>query len=212
MTREEKLAELEKIAAEIREFKGLEIARLATNAVPGEGNPEAEVLFVGEAPGKDEDLQGRPFVGRSGKLLTEMIESVGWQRSDVFITNVVKYRPPNNRDPNPEEVRACADWLTRQVAAIQPKVIALLGRHSLNRFLPGLKISEVHGQAKRTKDGLVYVPLYHPAVALYNPPQKAELAADFAKLPGILDLARKQRAEQPLARAEELMPQLRIEL
>ncbi|MFA6991727.1 MAG: uracil-DNA glycosylase [Candidatus Gracilibacteria bacterium] len=160
------------------------------NAVPGEGSYKAEIMFIGEGPGRDEDLQGRPFVGAAGKLLTQLIESIGLKREDVFIANVVKCRPPENRDPLPDEIEACFPYLEGQIKTIKPKLIVTLGRHSMAKFLPGLKISEVHGQPKRAngiwQERQVYLPLYHPAVALYDPKKKEVLLADFKKIPLIL--------------------------
>ena len=161
--------------------------------VPGVGNPEAEIMFIGEAPGKDEDLKGEPFVGAAGKFLTEMIESIGMKRSDVYIANVVKHRPPENRDPYPEEAKACEPYLERQIELIQPKLIVFLGRHSMNRFFPTFRISKVHGTAFRKKSILketgfqVYLALYHPAAALYNNSMKETLISDFNKIPKILE-------------------------
>jgi DNA polymerase len=186
MTSEEKSRALENLAAEIRTCQKCRLHEKTTHGVPGEGSPTAEVLFIGEGPGKDEDLQGRPFVGRAGKFLTEMLESIGWRRADVFIANVVKHRPPENRDPEPDEITACWPYLEKQIAIIQPKLIVTLGRHSMNRFLPGLKISAAHGQPVRRQDGQVFLPLYHPAAALYSPSQKAVHLADFAKIPPLL--------------------------
>ncbi len=181
---------LAKIADEIRNSNVCELSKGATHAVPGEGNPNAEILFIGEAPGKDEDLQGRPFVGAAGKFLTKLIESIGMKREDVFITNVVKWRPPNNRDPMPEEIMQCWPFLEAQIKVIKPKLIVTLGRHSMGRFLPGLKISQVHGQPKRAKgiwqEKQVYLPLYHPAFALYDPGKRDVLLEDFKKIPLIL--------------------------
>ena len=162
----------------------------ATQAVPGEGSYSAEVMFIGEAPGRDEDAQGRPFVGAAGKFLTQMFELAGYRREDVFITNVVKHRPPQNRDPMPDEIEKCWPFLEAQVKLIKPKLIVLLGRHSMGRFLPGLKISEVHGKAKRAKgiwgEKQVYFPVYHPAAALYNPGLRDVLIADMKKIPVLL--------------------------
>ncbi len=161
-----------------------------TQAVPGTGNPNAEILFLGEAPGKAEDLQGEPFVGAAGKFLNEMLEEVGMSRSDVYITNVVKYRPPNNRDPNPEEVSACADWLYEQIFLIKPKLMVLLGRHALERFFPGEKISTVHGKLLRKKMHTIpannFFALYHPAAALYNGSMREVLKKDFKKMKNML--------------------------
>lgn len=164
-----------------------ELASSATQLVFGEGNPQAEVVFVGEAPGKDEDAQGKPFVGAAGKFLTKMIEQIGLKRSDVYITNIVKYRPPNNRDPQPGELQSFLPYLIKQLAIIKPKLVVTLGRFSMNVFLPGFSISRIHGQPKR-KNGQVYLPLYHPAVALYNESMKETLEVDFQKIPKVLDI------------------------
>ncbi len=182
---------LEKLEEVVGTCKKCGLCKGRTNAVPGEGSAKAEVLFIGEGPGKDEDLQGRPFVGAAGKLLTKLIESIGLTREDVYIANVVKCRPPNNRDPLPEEIKTCWPYLENQVKLIRPKLIVTLGRHSMGRFLPGLKISQVHGQPKMANNGIwqqkqVYLPLYHPAVALYDPRKKDTLFEDFKKIPLIL--------------------------
>jgi len=173
-----------------------ELAAGATQLVFGDGNVDAEVVFIGEAPGKNEDLQGKPFVGASGKFLDEMLEMVGLKRQDIYITNIVKYRPPNNRDPQPSEKKAFLPYLQTQLEIIQPKVLVTLGRHSMNCFLPDLQISQVHGQPKRVKLALkdhsgdvlevVILPLFHPAAALYNPQQRQTLIDDFAAVPAIL--------------------------
>lgn len=158
----------------------------ATYPVPGDGNPDADILFIGEAPGKNEDLQGIPFVGAAGKFLNEMLASIGLKREDIYITNVVKYRPPENRDPFPEEKAACREWLTDQINLIDPVLIVTLGRHALENFLPGKKISEVHGQAfRRTFTDMgdrVFFALYHPAAALYNGGMRETLKQDFLKI------------------------------
>jgi DNA polymerase len=177
----------------------------ATQLVFGEGKPDASVLFIGEAPGKQEDLQGKPFVGASGKFLDEMLASIGMKREDIYITNIVKYRPPNNRDPLPEEKKAFLPYLQEQLEIIQPKIIVTLGRHSGGAFLPDLHISQDHGKPKRirvkrqeirdksgkTESGgtmeLVVVPLYHPAAALYNGGMRQILMEDFALIPAILE-------------------------
>jgi DNA polymerase len=164
-----------------------ELALTATQLVFGEGDPDAEVVFIGEAPGKNEDLQGKPFVGAAGKFLQEMLEMIGLKREDVYITNIVKYRPPNNRDPLPDEKSTFLPYLQTQLEVIQPKLVVTLGRHSLNCFLPDLQISQVHGQPKRYK-GWVYLPLFHPAAALYNGSMRQTLIDDFAKIPTILKL------------------------
>jgi len=155
--------------------------------VPGEGSSKAEIMFIGEGPGQKEDELGRPFVGQAGKLLDKLIESIGLKREDVYIANVVKCRPPGNRDPLPEEVEACRDWLDKQVEIIKPKLIVLLGRHSMTRFLPNLKISADHGKPKR-RFGQVYFPVYHPAAALYRNGLLEDLKKDFKKIPKILEM------------------------
>lgn len=171
-----------------------DLAKQATNLVMGDGNSDADIVFIGEAPGKNEDLQGLPFVGAAGKFLNEMLSQNGMTRDDIFITNIVKYRPPNNRDPLPGEKRDFWPFLVRQLEVIEPKVIVTLGRHSMEYFQPGQKISSIHGQPKRiaAKDGekefsWVIMPLYHPAAALYNGGMRETLMEDFAKLPKIIE-------------------------
>lgn len=163
----------------------------ATQAVPGDGNPDADIMFVGEAPGKNEDDQGIPFVGAAGRFLAEMLASVGLKREDIYITNVVKYRPPNNRDPLPDEINACMPWLHEQIRIIEPRVIVTLGRHAMEHFIPGKKISEVHGQAfRRTFPDIgpqVFFALYHPAAALYNGGMRGTLIEDFKKIPKVVE-------------------------
>lgn len=185
-----KQADLNQIKADILE-KNIcpELAATATNLVMGDGNFDAEIVFIGEAPGKHEDEQGLPFVGAAGKFLNEMLGAAGLQRSDVFITNIVKYRPPNNRDPLPEEKREFWPYLAKQLEIINPKAIITLGRHSMEFFLPDAKISLVHGKAVRKKvkyhDGKEHewlvIPLYHPAAALYNGSMRQVLIDDFVQ-------------------------------
>lgn len=158
------------------------------NAVPGAGPQNAEIMFVGEGPGFHENEQGLPFVGPAGKFLDELLEKVGLPRDEVFITNVVKCRPPNNRDPLAEELAACDGFLERQIAAINPKVIVTLGRFSMQKYLPNAKISQAHGQAVRVKGRLV-VPFYHPAAALHQPSLRSAVEADFARLPEWIEKA-----------------------
>jgi DNA polymerase len=167
------------------------LAASATNLVIGDGTLDAEIVFIGEAPGKNEDEQGKPFVGAAGKFLNEMLAQAGMERKDVYITNIVKYRPPNNRDPLPEEKKEFWPYLLKQLQIIQPKVVITLGRHSMEYFLPEAKISQVHGQAKRIPFGdgrLVIVPLYHPAAALYNGSMRQTLIDDFLRVPKIIEL------------------------
>lgn len=190
------MEELTALAGEIAVCRRCPLARARTQAVPGEGPANATLMFVGEAPGFHEDRQGRPFVGASGNLLQEMLASIGLRRSQVFITNVVKCRPPENRDPEPLEVEACSPYLDRQIALIQPKIIVTLGRHSLNRFLPGQSITRVHGQAKRQGD-VVIMPMFHPAATLRNPQWLAAMRQDFVALGALVaDLAPDQLAPQ----------------
>jgi uracil-DNA glycosylase family 4 len=173
-----------------------ELAKTATQLVFGTGSPDAEIVFVGEAPGKNEDLKGEPFVGAAGKFLDEMLQSVNLQRSDIYITNIVKYRPPNNRDPLPEEKKAFLPYLQAQLEVIQPKILVTLGRHSTNSFLPDLQISKEHGHPKRVKLAfrddptkvleVVILPLFHPAAALYNGGLRQTLLDDFASIPDII--------------------------
>lgn len=192
-----KQQKLDKIQEQIIKDKVCpELAKQATQLVFGDGNPDSEVVFIGEAPGKNEDLQGKPFVGAAGKFLDEMLEMVGLKREDVYITNIVKYRPPNNRDPLPEEKKAFLPYLQNQLEVIAPKVVVTLGRHSTNCFLPDLQISQAHGQPKRVKLRLkhdskdvldvVILPLFHPAAALYNGAMRQTLIDDFACIPVII--------------------------
>lgn len=162
-----------------------ELAASAKRLVMGEGDADADVIFIGEAPGAKEDELGRPFVGAAGKFLDEMLASINLDRESVYISNIVKYRPPGNRDPKPEEIEAFKPFLKQQIEIIQPKLIVFLGRHSMNVFLPELRISEAHGRAFK-RDGNVYMPLYHPAAALYNGGMRKTLLEDFAGIPRLL--------------------------
>lgn len=188
LTVEQRRAALEAIAAEIRACDKCPLhAAGRTNAVPGSGNYTAEIMFIGEGPGFNEDRQGLPFVGQSGKLLDELLSMIGMNRSQVFITNVVKCRPPENRDPLPEEVSTCTQaYLYRQIELIAPKVIVTLGRFSMGLFFPNAKITQIHGQAK-WENGRAYLPLYHPAAVLRNMATlKPQMEADFRKIPQLV--------------------------
>lgn len=180
--------DLKEITEQILICKKCPLHKGRTHAVPGEGNPNADILFIGEGPGATEDQQGRPFVGDSGKFLTEMIESIGLKREDIFIANVVKCRPPHNRDPLEEEVQVCSNnYLLNQIRLIKPKLIVTLGRHSMRLFFPQIKsISAVHGKAYK-KANQVYLILYHPAAAIYNQSLKETLIEDFKQIPKILE-------------------------
>jgi len=157
------------------------------NPVLGEGNPNADIMFIGEAPGKKEDEQGRPFVGASGKLLDELIGAMGWKRSDVYISNVVKYRPPDNRDPTAEEKDQCMPWLKMEIALIKPKVIVPLGRHSLGHFFENITIANAHGKPHELSTNVTIFPMYHPAAAMYNGKLRQTLFDDFISLQTYMD-------------------------
>ena len=170
------------VAAEIRACTACPLHRSARQAVPGDGSGESGIFFLGEAPGYHEDLQGKPFVGAAGQLLDELLAGIGLDRRSVFITNVVRHRPPENRDPLPEEIAACDIWLRRHLEVLEPRVIVTLGRHAMAKFFPGESISRIHGKPRRTADGLVVFPVYHPAAALHQPALRDALSADFAAL------------------------------
>jgi uracil-DNA glycosylase len=182
-------AMLAAVATEVRGCSRCPLARGRTNAVPGEGNPRSDVLLVGEGPGGREDATGRPFVGPAGQLLEELLHAIGWTRADVYITNVVKCRPPGNRDPEPEEIAACTPYLDRQEGALDPAVIVTLGRHSLRRYLPNSRISDVHGTLRR-HGGRHIFPMYHPAAALHQASLRETLFRDVRGLPTALLAAR----------------------
>jgi len=206
VTAAERRVALDAIAAEVRDCTRCRLHETRTKAVPGEGDPDTEVVFVGEGPGENEDRQGRPFVGASGALLTELIESVGWTRPDVFITNVVKCRPPGNRDPQPDEIEACSVHLHHQMEVLDPAVVVTVGKHSLERFRPGDRISRVHGTtrpidpATGVRDGLAFA-MYHPAFALYQGSNRPTLFEDMAGLPGAVAASRQRRivSDPPVA-------------
>lgn len=169
-----------------------ELRKTAKQAVFGDGNAEAEIVFIGEAPGKNEDAGGKPFIGAAGKFLNEMLEGIGRKREDIYITNIVKYRPPNNRDPEPKEKEDCNEWLINELKIISPKLIVFLGRHSMTRFFPTEKISEIHGKLllkniPELEKRQAFLPLYHPAAALYNGGMRETLIKDFNKIPKALE-------------------------
>jgi len=193
--------DLRMLADEIRACTACPLHRSARQAVPGEGSAESGIFFLGEAPGYNEDLQGRPFVGAAGQLLDELLRDIGLDRSKVFITNVVRHRPPENRDPLPDEVAACDIWLKRHLAVLQPKVIVTLGRHAMGRFLPGESISRIHGRPRKV-EGLTIFPVYHPAAALHQPALRGALGSDFAALASLLatgPVAKEQVGEKKTA-------------
>ncbi len=166
------------------------LKKTAIQAVFGNGNANGEIVFIGEAPGKKEDEEGKPFIGAAGKFLNEMLETIGKKREDIYITNIVKYRPPNNRDPEPKEKEDCNDWLIEELKVIKPKLIVFLGRHSMHRFFPREKIGDIHGKLiiKYIPElgDQAFLPLYHPAAALYNGSLRATLIKDFKKIPKII--------------------------
>jgi uracil-DNA glycosylase len=173
---------LEEVAGAILDCTRCPLAEGRTQAVPGSGHPEADIMFIGEGPGFHEDRQGVPFVGAAGKFLDELLADINLSREDVYITNVVKCRPPGNRDPLPQELKACNPYLERQIALIDPKVIVTLGRYSMYRYFPNASITKIHGQPKRFGQRLV-VPMFHPAAALHQPKWRPLVAEDFQKLP-----------------------------
>ncbi len=199
MTPAERQEALEQIASEIRECTRCRLHEGRTRAVPGEGDPDTEVVFVGEGPGFNEDREGRPFIGRAGSLLGRLIGSLGWRREDVFITNVVKCRPPDNRDPQPDEMAACAPFLRRQLEVLDPAVVVTLGRYSMGTFMPGARIGQVHGTHQPAdpetgaRNALVFA-MYHPAAALRTQAIERESFADVARVPGVLLESRTRRA------------------
>jgi uracil-DNA glycosylase len=206
VTSAERRAALEVIASEVRVCTRCKLAAGRTNAVPGEGSPDTEVVLIGEAPGFNEDRLGRPFIGRAGDLLVKLLGSVEWRRDDVFITNVVKCRPPDNRDPEPDEVAACAPYLKRQLEVLDPALIMTLGRHSMGRFMPGARISQAHGTtapvdpASGARDAIVFA-MYHPAAALRGAEVERQSFEDVGHAPQVLIDSRARRAAAEPARA-----------
>ena len=170
----------------LKSWKGCKLAE-QSNPVLGEGNPNAEIMFIGEAPGQKEDELGRPFVGPAGKFLDELLESIGLKREDVYISNVVKYRPPENRDPTDEEKEQCMPWLQLEISIIKPKIIVPLGRHALGHFFPKMSISNAHGKAQKISDDVTVFPIYHPAAALHNGNLRQALLDDFRALKDFFD-------------------------
>lgn len=176
---------LDKIGNEIRTCRKCDLCYGRKLAVPGDGEATSGVMFIGEGPGFHEDQQGLPFVGAAGRFLDELLEMIDMKRKDVYITNVVKCRPPGNRDPRPQEIEICRAFLDRQIAVINPKMIITLGRYSMARYFPNAKISQIHGQARKI-DGILYFPMYHPAAALHQPSLKSVVEADMIKIPNLI--------------------------
>lgn len=196
---------LQAVANEVVSCTDCKLHMSRKNAVPGEGPPNAEIIFIGEGPGFHENEQGRPFVGAAGRFLEELLASVGLGRDQVFICNVIKCRPPGNRDPTPEEIQACAKYLDRQIRAISPVVIVTLGRFSMARYFPNARISSIHGRA-RMVNGRWVIPMYHPAAALHQPRLREVVQEDFARLPDLVAKARNSTRpdEEPPAEPEQL--------
>jgi DNA polymerase len=200
VTPDERKQALDQVAAEVAACTRCPLHKQRTLAVPGEGHPDTEVVFVGEGPGYNEDREGRPFVGQAGGLLNDLLRQIGWRRDEVFITNVVKCRPPGNRDPEPGEIAACAPYLKRQLEILDPAVVVTLGRHSLQTFMPGARISAVHGTARPTNPetgagrATTYA-LYHPAAALRQQSLKETMLTDMCGLPDVLIQSRRARTE-----------------
>ena len=180
------MSQLTELYDQVRVCEKCQLSQSRTLAVPGEGPEDARILFIGEAPGFHEDRQGRPFVGAAGQYLNELLAKIGLKREAVYIANVVKCRPPGNRDPLPDEIAACRPYLDRQIDLLRPRLVVTLGRFSMERYFPGASISRIHGQPKRV-GSLIYYPMFHPAAALHQPRWKTLLDEDFARIPGLLE-------------------------
>jgi uracil-DNA glycosylase family 4 len=197
------MSDLDKLAEEIKGCTRCGLHRGRTKAVPGEGPEDPDILFIGEAPGFHEDQQGRPFVGSAGRFLEELLDTIGLTREDVFIANVIKCRPPKNRDPLTEEIEACKPYLDRQVQLLEPKIIVTLGRFSMARAFPSARISRIHGQPRKI-DGVVYYPMYHPAAALHQPSLRQVIVEDMKRIPELLERAAQMRDSAVPMAAEQL--------
>jgi uracil-DNA glycosylase len=180
------VSQLTELYDQVRACEKCQLSQSRTLAVPGEGPEDARILFIGEAPGFHEDRQGRPFVGAAGQYLTELLAKVGLKREEVYIANVIKCRPPGNRDPQPDEIAACRVYMDRQIDLLRPRLVVTLGRFSMERYFPGASISRIHGQPKRV-GSVIYYPMFHPAAALHQPRWKSLLDEDFARIPGLLE-------------------------
>jgi DNA polymerase len=193
---------LKQIAGEVSVCTSCVLHKTRKKSVPGEGPANSEIMFIGEGPGMNENEQGRPFVGAAGNFLNQLLAQANLKREEVWIGNVVKCRPPDNRDPMPEELAACNIYLERQIEALNPSIIVTLGRFSMGKFMPGAKISAVHGQMRKIGERFV-IAMFHPAAALHQPQLKTTILADFAKLPQLLDVARRELAKSAPAKVEE---------
>ena len=190
------MSSLSELCQQIAQCRQCEIAKFRTKVVPGEGAEDADIMFIGEAPGYHEDQLGRPFVGQAGQFLDKLLESIDLKREQVYIANVIKCRPQSNRDPLPTEISNCRHWLDKQIEIIVPRIIVTLGRYSMARYFPGKTISKIHGIAQK-KDGIVYFPMYHPAAALHQQSLRQTIEADMKKIPGLLGEAAKVEEVEP---------------
>ena len=190
------MSALSELYKEIAVCQRCDLAKYRTRAVPGEGSQNAEIVFIGEAPGWHEDQQGRPFVGPAGQYLDKLLASIGLTREQVYITNVVKGRPPENRDPLPAEIAACRKWLDRQIELIHPRMIVTLGRYSMAMFFPGKSISKIHGTAQK-RDNVIYYAMYHPAAALHQQSLRQAIEADMLKIPSLLAESKAMAEAEP---------------
>ena len=198
------MSELTDLYKEIQTCRKCILSQGRTNAVPGEGPEDADIMFIGEGPGFHEDRQGRPFVGAAGNYLNELLEKIGMKREDVYIANVVKCRPPGNRDPQPEEIESCRPYLDKQIDLIRPRLIITLGRFSMQRYFPGASISRIHGQPKRVGN-VIYYPMFHPAAALHQPRWRSLVEEDVLKIPELLaNLDEVEEEDLPPPQAEQL--------
>ena len=197
------MPQFEELVQTIKTCTLCSLSKKRTNAVPGEGSPNADVVFIGEGPGFYEDRDGRPFVGQSGKFLDELLASIGLKREDVYITNMLKCRPPNNRDPLPTEMKACKPYLDSQLAMIAPKVVVTLGRHSFAKFFPGETISQGRGKPRKWNNLMIY-PMYHPAAGLHNAKLRPVIKSDFSRLPSLIDSLNHMPGGETIVEAEQL--------
>jgi DNA polymerase len=199
------LSELTELYEQIKTCEKCILSQGRTNAVPGEGPEDADIMFIGEGPGFHEDRQGRPFVGQAGNFLDQLLAKIDLNREDVYIANVVKCRPPRNRDPQPQEIEACRSYLDKQIELIQPRLIVTLGRFSMQRYFPGASISRIHGQPKRVGN-MIYYPMFHPAAALHQPRWRSLVEEDFLKIPELLSKLEEieEEKEPDLPQAEQL--------
>jgi len=197
------MTEFDNLIQKIQTCALCNLSEKRTNAVPGEGDLAADIMFIGEGPGYYEDRDGRPFVGPAGHFLDEMLASIGLVRGDVYITNMIKCRAPNNRDPLPGEIRECKPYLDRQLELISPKVLVALGRYSFSSFFPGESISKARGKPRRWRNLMVY-PMYHPAAALHNPRLRPAIETDFRRLPSLIDEVNQMPEEKEAGQAEQL--------